>query len=159
MKLLASRCRAGEPIPALAADAAHVLLTYSWPGNVRELDNVMQRALILANGPVIEREHIHLEPVNAAQPSAGGESISVRPPRSPVRPPRSLVLSKETAPAEKGDAAGVLESSLSAAEHELILQALRADSGNRQAVAKRLGISPRTLRYKLARMREAGVEV
>ena len=152
MKLLTARCRAGERIPALAAGAAHVLLTYSWPGNVRELDNVMQRALILANGPVIEREHIHLEPVNAAQPIAGGESISVRPPRSPV-------LSKETAPTEKGDAAGVLASSLSAAEHELILQALRADNGNRQAVAKRLGISPRTLRYKLARMREAGVEV
>ena len=151
MKLLTARCRAGERIPALAAGAAHVLLTYSWPGNVRELDNVMQRALILANGPVIEREHIHLEPVNGGRP-AEGESISVRLPRNPVP-------AQATTPAEKSDTEGVLASSLSAAEHELILQALRADNGNRQAVAKRLGISPRTLRYKLARMREAGLEV
>jgi len=42
---------------------------------------------------------------------------------------------------------------------DLILEALRTDNGNRQAVAKRLGISPRTLRYKLAKLREAGVEV
>ena len=42
---------------------------------------------------------------------------------------------------------------------DVILEALRTDNGNRQAVAKRLGISPRTLRYKLAKLREAGVEV
>jgi len=41
----------------------------------------------------------------------------------------------------------------------LILDALRSDNGNRQAAAKRLGISPRTLRYKLARLRESGFEV
>src|SRR5512138_1250987 len=147
MKLLTARCRAGERIPALAADAAHVLLTYPWPGNVRELDNVMQRALILANGPVIEREHIHLEMVSGGQRTADGESICVRAPTN------------EASPSEKIDSEGALASSLSAAEHELILQALRADNGNRQAVAKRLGISPRTLRYKLARMRDLGVEV
>ena len=53
-----SAARPGQRIPALSADAAHVLLTYSWPGNVRELDNLLQRALILCNGPVIEAEHI-----------------------------------------------------------------------------------------------------
>src|SRR5688572_19499390 len=42
MRLLTARCRAGERIPALSADAAHMLLLYPWPGNVRELDNVMQ---------------------------------------------------------------------------------------------------------------------
>ncbi|HEU4604350.1 MAG TPA: sigma-54 dependent transcriptional regulator, partial [Steroidobacteraceae bacterium] len=61
MRLLTSRCRPGERIPAVSADAAHLLLTYPWPGNVRELDNVMQRAVILANGPVIDRSHIQLE--------------------------------------------------------------------------------------------------
>src|SRR5262245_59618224 len=65
MRLLGARCRAGERIPALSADAAHLLLTYPWPGNVRELDNVMQRALILAMGPVIEAEHIQMEPAEA----------------------------------------------------------------------------------------------
>jgi two-component system response regulator FlrC len=52
-----------------------------------------------------------------------------------------------------------LSASISATERDLILAALRSDNGNRSAVAKRLGISPRTLRYKLAKLREAGVEV
>ena len=126
MHVLNARCRPGERIPALSAEAAHVLLTHSWPGNVRELDNVMQRAVILANGPVIQAAHVHIE---ASAPSLA----------DPV-------------PA-------ALSESVSAAERDLILDALRADSGNRQAMAKRLGISPRTLRYKLAKLREAGVEV
>jgi two-component system, response regulator FlrC len=52
-----------------------------------------------------------------------------------------------------------LSASISATERDVILAALREDSGNRQSAAKRLGISPRTLRYKLAKLREAGVEV
>ncbi len=154
MKLLSTRCRPGERIPALSADAAHLLLTYPWPGNVRELDNVMQRALILANGPVIDREHIHLESVNSERRTANGDSISA--PRSHGK--QVAMGSNGAREAQRSDCDGVLASSLSAAEHELILEALRADNGNRQAVAKRLGISPRTLRYKLARMREAGVD-
>jgi two-component system response regulator FlrC len=127
MHVLNARCRPGERIPALSAEAAHILLTHSWPGNVRELDNVMQRAVILANGPVIQAENIHIE---ASAPSL------------------AMV-----------DQPAALSDSLSAAERDLILDALRSDNGNRQAMAKRLGISPRTLRYKLAKLREAGVEV
>jgi two-component system, response regulator FlrC len=52
-----------------------------------------------------------------------------------------------------------LSESLSVAERDLILEALRSDQGNRQLAAKRLGISPRTLRYKLAKLREAGIDV
>ncbi|HKR34256.1 MAG TPA: sigma-54 dependent transcriptional regulator [Steroidobacteraceae bacterium] len=128
MHVLNARCRPGERIPALSAEAAHVLLTHAWPGNVRELDNVMQRALILASGPVINAEHIHIEESNAQATS-------------------------------DPSLATALSDSVSATERDLILQALRTDNGNRQAMAKRLGISPRTLRYKLAKLREAGVEV
>jgi two-component system response regulator FlrC len=131
MHVLNARCRPGERIPALSAEAAHILLTHAWPGNVRELDNVMQRALILANGPVIQAENIHIEGAAEAAPSAAPSVTS----------------------------SGALSESVSAAERDLILEALRTDNGNRQAVAKRLGISPRTLRYKLAKLREAGVEV
>jgi two-component system response regulator FlrC len=136
MHVLNARCRPGERIPALSADAAHVLLTHSWPGNVRELDNVMQRAVILANGPVIQAAHIHIE---ASAPSF-------------VDPTPALA-------AAQGAQTAALSDSLSAAERDLILEALRSDNGNRQAMARRLGISPRTLRYKLAKLREAGVEV
>ena len=139
MRLLTARCRPGERIPALSADAAHLLLTYPWPGNVRELDNVMQRALILANGPVIHSEHMQMEGVgfmqfDAVAPTAANART--------VQPP-----------------ARDLSESVSQTERETILDALRIDNGNRQLAAKRLGISPRTLRYKLARLRDAGVEV
>jgi two-component system, response regulator FlrC len=132
MRLLTARCRPGEPIPALSAEAAHLLLTYAWPGNVRELDNLLQRALILLNGPVIGPEHIQFELANEAlQPSAEASAEANR----------------------------SLAGSLVEAERDLILDALRSHQGSRREAAERLGISPRTLRYKLARLREAGIDV
>jgi two-component system response regulator FlrC len=159
MRLLTARCRPGERIPALSADAAHMLLLYPWPGNVRELDNVMQRALILANGSVIQPEHIHLEieglealpAALAAASQAAHDFVSTPQRASAAEAPRKN--GGETA--ERGG----LSDSLSSAERDLILDALRTDNGNRQAAAKRLGISPRTLRYKLQRLREAGFVV
>jgi two-component system, response regulator FlrC len=136
MQLLTARCRPGEPIPALSAEAAHLLLTYGWPGNVRELDNLLQRALILVNGPVIRPEHIQFELANELpQPGAG------------------------VAAAGAADASRSLAGSLVQAERDLILDALRNNQGSRREAAERLGISPRTLRYKLARLREAGIDV
>jgi two-component system response regulator FlrC len=130
MQLLSARCRPGAPIPALSAEAAHLLLTYPWPGNVRELDNLLQRALILVNGPVIRPEHIQFELANDSTPAL---------PHSAGAP--------------------TLASSLDQRERDLILDALRAGNGNRREAAETLGISARTLRYKLARLREAGIEV
>ena len=137
MQLLTARCRPGEPIPALSAEAAHLLLTYGWPGNVRELDNLLQRALILVTGPVIRPEHIQFELANETMqpPDADGA----------------------TAPLPR-DASPSLAGSLVQAERDLILDALRNHQSRREA-AERLGISPRTLRYKLARLREAGIDV
>src|SRR6201996_1915235 len=79
MQLLSARCRPGEQIPALGADAAHLLLTYPWPGNVRELDNLLQRALILVSGPVIHQEHVQFELANE-----GGHSDPVTVSLQPV---------------------------------------------------------------------------
>jgi len=154
MRLLTARCRPGERIPALSADAAHMLLLYPWPGNVRELDNVMQRALILANGAVIQPEHVHLE-IEAldALPGASASASEQRHPAAQDAMRRSAAVDF----AEEGR--GGLSDSLSTTERDLILEALRSDNGNRQAAARRLGISPRTLRYKLQRLREAGVAV
>ena len=150
MRLLTSRCRAGERIPALSADAAHLLLTYPWPGNVRELDNVMQRALILCNGAIIDAEHVHLEGPAAQWASASGQKEEA------VRARTDVLSSPARAQSSEPSA---LSHSLSVTERDLILNAAQLDQGNRQAMAKRLGVSPRTLRYKLAKLREAGVEV
>jgi two-component system, response regulator FlrC len=130
MQLLAGRCPPGTLIPALSAEAAHLLLTYSWPGNVRELDNLLQRALILTSGPVIHPEHIQFESLADEAPAA---------------PPATR---------DGGSLAG----SLGEHERQMIMAALRSGK-NRNAAAQTLGISARTLRYKLARLREAGVEV
>jgi two-component system response regulator FlrC len=153
MQLLARRVRPGARVPALSADAAHLLLTYNWPGNVRELDNLLQRALILVNGPVIGPEHIQFE---------------IEPPQAPALPAShghgpALPASQGLAPFG-GHTGGTrvpgasLARTLGNAEKDLILEALRSGSPRRE-VAQRLGISPRTLRHKLARLREAGVEV
>jgi two-component system response regulator FlrC len=53
----------------------------------------------------------------------------------------------------------VLADTLERAERDVILEALRAAHGSRREVAEKLGISPRTLRYKLARIRNAGIDV
>ena len=138
MQLLSGRCRPGERIPALSAEAAHLLLTYAWPGNVRELDNLLQRALILLNGPVIRPEHIQFELANEAAP------------------PSATPAADEAAAANSPNS---LANSLGQAERDLILDALRTGGGSRREAAERLGISARTLRYKLARLREAGIDV
>jgi two-component system response regulator FlrC len=58
---------AEAPTPLLSEAACELLLAHDWPGNVRELENVMQRALVLAEGPVIGPEHIML--LTGAEPS------------------------------------------------------------------------------------------
>ncbi|MEA3244031.1 MAG: sigma-54 dependent transcriptional regulator [Pseudomonadota bacterium] len=123
----------GGSVPHLSKQAQQALLDHPWPGNVRELDNVLQRALILLNGEQIEVDDLCFELDVSA-------------------------VSVPTAPATTGAADG-LDGDLKSREFELILDALRVDNGSRKAAAERLGISPRTLRYKLARMREQGIAV
>ncbi len=148
MQLLSGRVRPGERIPALSAEAAHLLLTYPWPGNVRELDNLLQRALILVNGPVIRPEHIQFELANDMPPAVA----------TTVRTAGAGATASATPP-DSTSAPHSLASSLDQAERDLILDALRSGGGSRREAAERLGISPRTLRYKLARLREAGIDV
>ncbi|BDG04562.1 sigma-54-dependent transcriptional regulator [Anaeromyxobacter oryzae] len=63
---------AGRPVPTLSRAAEEVLLRWSWPGNVRELRNVVERALILAPGDVIEPE---VFPGRMLGPSSTGEVV------------------------------------------------------------------------------------
>jgi two-component system, response regulator FlrC len=164
MQLLSSRCRPGAQIPALSAEAAHLLLTYPWPGNVRELDNLLQRALILVNGPVIKPEHIQFELANE---SAGHEPVTlslgtgstIRGARGANGAPADNFTPAAVSAAMGTAASGSLANSLDQTERDLILDALRCGQGSRREAAERLGISQRTLRYKLARLREAGIDV
>ena len=119
-----------------------IIKQHDWPGNVRELDNVIQRALILKTGNVVEAEDIRFEQI------AGLSSSS-----------NTVHLNQTTGSASAGQsnaAKSDLNSDLLDREKDLIISALRAKN-NRKEVAEKLGISPRTLRYKLARLRDAGV--
>jgi two-component system response regulator FlrC len=138
MRLLAAHCRPGARIPALLPDAAQLLLTYEWPGNVRELDNVMQRALVLCEGDLIRATHIVFE-----QPAA--EAAIPLPAPIPAGAPGAVVCA-------------ALADSVALAERQTILKALRTHS-SRERAAEQLGISARTLRYKLARLRAAGIDL
>src|SRR5579875_1605173 len=150
MELLGRRCPPGSRIPALSADAAHLLLTYPRPGNVRELDNLLQRALILVNGPVIGPEHVQFE--------LTGDPVDAAPLPRPLPASREASARRDT-PAGRAAPPGSLAESLDEVERDLIRDALRAGSGSRREAAERLGISARTLRYKLARLRAAGFDV
>jgi two-component system response regulator FlrC len=157
MRLLASHCKPGARIPALLPDAAQLLLTYEWPGNVRELENVMQRALVLCEGDLIRAAHIVFEPVGA--PAVAAARIPVargadgHDDDAPARHAGVAILPEVT-----GEHAGGLAASLALAERQIILRALRAHPSRERAAAE-LGISARTLRYKLARLRAAGIDL
>lgn len=118
----------------LSASARNKLLQHAWPGNVRELENVCQRALILCEGTTIDATDLMIE------------SLSAQPVSSPVF----------DEPEEDNSRLG---SELRHQEHQIILDTLNACKGKRKDVAEKLGISPRTLRYKLARMRDQGIDV
>jgi two-component system response regulator FlrC len=126
-----------RPFPQLSEQAKQRLLAYHWPGNVRELDNVMQRALVLHEGQVISASDLHFESVAADVCSPVGR----------------VPLDDHSRGHES------LGDDLWAAERRLILNALEAGGGNRTLAAKKLGISPRTLRYKLARLRADGCAI
>ena len=128
-----------------SAQAQACLIAYPWPGNVRELDNAIQRALILQQGGLIQPEDFCL---------AGPVACAPLPAPSPV-PAAAFAPSVEV----EGESAGALGDDLRRREFQMIIDTLRAERGRRKEAAERLGISPRTLRYKLAQMRDAGMDV
>ncbi len=168
----------------LDTSARSALQQYAWPGNVRELDNVMQRALILQAGATIYAQDLGLVDVQqySAKPSilsaSDGVSAAVNTVAGYDRhasagPASAGGFSQVTADmaassivsqalggvsAEKDDA-GILGDDLKRREFEIILSALREERGSKKNTAERLGISARTLRYKIARLKDSGLDV
>jgi len=137
--LMTRHVRPGEALPELLPEAESKLASHAWPGNVRELDNLMQRALILCDGQRITSQDIHFEAL---------DRIS-----APVAVPTAAAA---VVPLEDDQAKGCLSEDLRSVEEQMIIDALR-NGGSRKEAASLLGISPRTLRHKLQKLREAGV--
>jgi two-component system response regulator FlrC len=149
----------------LSPQARAALVAHAWPGNVRELDNAIQRALILQQGGLIQPHDLCLTaPIGMAPISvaptvrlAGGNPVAPATGTSLPTPTSSPLPTEEPTPAAEG--AGALGEDLRRREFQVIIDTLRAERGRRKEAAERLGISPRTLRYKLAQMRDAGMDV
>jgi two-component system, NtrC family, response regulator AtoC len=110
----------GRPVPRLTGAAIALLRGYRWPGNVRELRNVIERAMVLANGDVIDVHELPEDRMRAA----------IEPP--PAAPRRAAT-----------------EPPLEAEERQRILDALETCAGNQTHAANLLGVSRRTLINKL----------
>ena len=131
----------GADFAWIEAGALEALMAHSFPGNVRELCNMLQRALVLREGDVITAEDFDLRPAPAApmfvpQPAPAA-------PRPDPTPATNRVLRGRD-----------LQSRARMAEFEAINATLEETQGNRRQAAELLGISERTLRYRLADMRE-----
>ena len=110
---------------------------------MRELDNAIQRALILQQGGLIQPQDFCL---------TGAVTFGTAPSVVPVQP---LVREIEV----EAESAGALGDDLRRREFQMIIDTLRTERGRHKEAAEKLGISPRTLRYKLAQMRDAGMDV
>ena len=125
----------------LSDDAKAWLTTHDWPGNIRELRNACERAVLLAPGAVIEREHLSIEEPKRAPGRY----------RSPTTPPPGTMTSS--------DMPSQVRATVAELEKQRILEALDKCAGNQTRAAELLGISRRTLinrldEYGIARPRK-----
>ncbi len=132
----------------LTQGAIDRLQQYSWPGNVRELQNVVQRALVLCNGDQITETELMFDEMDR------------RPEPLPVSTQSQLMQygQREVSDAHQLRSEGMvdLSTAVKSSEYQVIMAAIGATK-NRNEAAKKLGISPRSLRYKMAQFRERGM--
>ncbi|MDP3032214.1 MAG: sigma-54 dependent transcriptional regulator [Rhodocyclaceae bacterium] len=133
-------------VAKISPAAAAILAAHAWPGNVRELENVMQRALILASDDSIDAEHLLLQGDGVPAFNFTATTFAAVPPPPTIAPmlPQAIVLSGN--PANMKDL-----------ERQHILETLAKVGGSRKKAIEILGISERTLRYKLKQYREEGM--
>lgn len=130
--ILARLCQQwGLSLPTITDNAWRALQQYPFPGNVRELENILERALTLSDGQQIDTSHLQL-PDSSQNASDGGHTLAGDLPARPGNMP--------------------LEEFLQEVERAELLRALDATHWNRTAAAKKLGMTFRSLRYRLQKL-------
>jgi DNA-binding NtrC family response regulator len=123
--------RLKKNVERIEEDALAALSGYSWPGNIRELENVLERTILFAEGPVIRAAH--LPPSLRASPVASEEAAAVT--GHPTTTPGPL---KE-----------IVKEQVQAVERDLIVRGLEVTNGNVTRTAKLLKISRKSLQMKM----------
>jgi len=146
---------------SVSSAAQTALLAYPWPGNVRELENVVQRAMVLCPDQQIDTQHLMFDDMSVESLLASGYQAPVA--TAPAAPPAVDLQLAQGVPANIEELLALvheddsmdmpLQAAVKQNEHTLIRAALET-SRSRLEAAEKLGISPRTLRYKLARLRD-----
>lgn len=139
--------RHGLDNPEFTESALRELYRYSWPGNVRELDNVIQRAVVFANYGRIDTQHLFFdEPVVREEQEFGHHMLG--------QDYYSARLGQPLPSAPISPRHRDLQSAVRESEYDVIMDAINS-TRTREEAARKLGISPRTLRYKMAKLRES----
>jgi PAS domain S-box-containing protein len=115
----------GRSVRGVSPEALQLLTQYQWPGNVRELENILGRAMIAMSPLSTTIEAHHLPALSAAPAAEAKVQVVAAPPGA------------------------TLDEIVAEAERSAIAATLAATNGNKTEAAKRLGIAPRTLYYKL----------
>lgn len=147
-RLLQRHCGGRRVEPMMSAPAMRSLIQFQWPGNIRELDNVIQRALVMMSGETIQEQDILFDDSfhQDDEPSQANGVKEMGRSEVEVLQPASIDSQSPS-------------TDLKEREVQIILETLKANNGHRQKTAEALNISPRTLRYKLARFKEQGLDV
>jgi len=138
--LLRYRASMGRPESRLSEGAREVLRCHPWPGNVRELENAIQRGLLLCDGVAIEPGDLALD-------------------NTPVEPVRYSDQNSSARPSQSVSGPFEHQGDIRKLERDHILSVLQQVGGSRRRAIEILGISERTLRYKLRQWREQGFEI
>jgi len=117
----------GKPMPRLSPEAERLLVAYDYPGNIRELANVLERAVTLCDGELID---VGVLPSSLREPSQPGAAAE---------------------PAVLPEVGMDLQAHLDAVERRLLEQALERAGGVKSEAARLLSLTFRSLRYRLAK--------